>query len=351
MNLLKRKKKINPEQYEYVGEIKNQTVEIQSFFYTTTLLEENPDFQLKDFINFPKAQHTSWVNFHGVHEHEKILPLAKQLQLHHLSIQDIFDVKQRPKFQIFPDYILLNINSIFKEDDALELYSEQISFVLGKAWLASFQEKKNDHFTHLRERIRQDKGIVRERSADYLLYLLLEAILDEYSILIETLFDEINKFQSYNINSSLNHTVFQQIAILKKNNLVLKKSIVPIMEFCEEIEFTTHISIEDSSIKYFKDLKDYCNHLIEDTEEIKSGLESNINLFFSAQNNQMNQIIKILTIVSTIFIPLTFIAGIYGMNFEFMPELAWPYSYLVIWIVFIGVFVGMLVYFKNKKWF
>lgn len=348
---LRSKKKVNPEHYVYSGEQTKQTSEVQVFFYNETQLSEDPVFNSSVFKNFPKKGQTSWINFHGVHEQKKVISIAKQLQLHHLSIQDIFDVKQRPKFQVFPHYYLLNINSIFKSENQNELYSEQISFVLGNMWLASFQEKKNDHFSHLRERIRQGKGIVRERGADYLLYLLLEAILDEYSLLLESLFEEIDQFQSFKINSSFTSSTLRDIAVLKKNNLILKKSIVPIMEFCEEIESKSNHLIEDSSLKYFKDLKDYCKHLIEDTEEIKVGLESNINLFFSAQNSQMNQIIKILTIVSTIFIPLTFIAGIYGMNFEFMPELGWKYSYLAIWIVFVVLCLAMLAYFKNKKWF
>lgn len=346
----KKKPKIDPTEYDEVLDPSLPPTEAQVFFYNKTEFKEDPKFDLAKIESFPKNQFNSWLNVHGIHETNKIVKIANQLQLHHLSIQDIFDIQQRPKFQEFENYFYFNIKSKFIEENA-DLTTEQISFVLGKDFLVSFQEKKRDHFQHLRERIRQDKGIVRERGIDYLLFLMLEAILTEYDYLIDKILIEVENFQLMDVNQDPSPHLLKDIEYQKKKIQVIRKAIFPIKEFCTHVESFENPFIEETNLKYFKDVKEYCRNLLDDTDEAKVTLEANINLFFSIQSHRMNQVMKILTIVSTIFIPLTFIAGVYGMNFVHMPELEWKHSYLVIWILFIALFIGMMIFFKRKKWF
>lgn len=323
---------------------------IQTFYYNIENATENKEFSIANIKEFPKKDSKSWLNLHGIHEEDIVLAVARQLKIHHLSIQDIFDIQQRPKFHLFDTYFFVNIKSKFIEEDE-DLNAEQISFVLGKDFLVSFQQKKRDHFQHIRERIHLNKGIVRERGCDYLLFLMLEAILNEYDLMIDHLLQEVEDFQLMDVNQDPSPNLLKEIEYQKKKVQIIRKAIFPIKEFCTHVESHENPFIEETNLKYFKDLKEFCRNLLDDTDEAKVTLEANINLFFSIQSHRMNQVMKILTIVSTIFIPLTFLAGVYGMNFTHMPELDWPYSYGLIWVVFLVMFVGMMIYFKRKKWF
>lgn len=343
-------KVVDPSHYPVELPFPLDPIAIQAFYYQENFVEELKDIGLEEIASFPKEDCISWLNLHGIHEQATILSVAKQLHLHHLSIQDIFDIQQRPKFHVFDNYFFVNIKSKFIEEEE-ELRTEQISFVLGASYLVSFQEKKRDHFQHIRERIHQNKGVVRERGSDYLLFLMLEAILNEYDQLIDELLQEVEDFQLMDVNQDPSPQLLKKIEYQKKKVQLIRKAIFPIKEFCTYVESHENPFIEETNLKYFKDLKEFCRNLLDDTDEAKVTLEANINLFFSIQSHRMNQVMKILTVVSTIFIPLTFLAGVYGMNFVHMPELQWKYSYALIWVVFLALFTAMMVYFKRKKWF
>ena len=231
------------------------------------------------------------------------------------------------------------------------MLTEQISFVFGAKLLISFQERKADFFEHLRYRLREDKGILRESGADYLLYAMLETILDNYFKTLSKLDDEIENFNFTDTKKELSPDALAIIESHKKFTHFIKKSILPIKEFTLIIERGDCQFIDQRHLKYFMEIKDLCLTLLDSCDLILSSLESNTNLFFSVQGHRMNQVMKTLTIVATIFIPLTFIAGIYGMNFANMPELEWRYGYFSIWAVFALVFLGMLWFFRRKRWF
>jgi magnesium transporter len=217
--------------------------------------------------------------------------------------------------------------------------------------LISFQERKADFFEHIRVRLRENKGILRERAVDYLLYTMLESILDNYFRALTKLDEEIEKFDFMNTKKEPSPNALEVIENDKKLVTFIKKSILPIKEFTQMVERGECQFIEKKHIKYFSEIKDMCLTLIDNCDIILSSLESETNLFFSVQGHRMNQVVKTLTIVSTIFIPLTFIAGIYGMNFLYMPELKWKYGYLGIWLVIICISFGMIIFFRRKKWF
>jgi magnesium transporter len=231
------------------------------------------------------------------------------------------------------------------------MFTEQLSFIIGKNYLVSFQEKKADHFEHLRVRLRENKGILRERGPDYLLYTLIESILDNYFKTLEQLDGEVENMNFLNAKTEPSPKILEIIENNKRFVHYMKKSILPIKEFIAIIEREDNQIIESRHLKYFYEIKDLCLTLLDTCDSILSSLESSTNLFFYIQGHRMNQVMKTLTIMATIFIPLTFIAGIYGMNFINMPELQWKYGYAAVWLLILIVVIGMVSCFRKKKWF
>jgi magnesium transporter len=343
------RKKDDPDKYIFTGYQKTDETDIQLFQYNKDEYTESKSILPESVKTFEKNGDNYWLNINGLNETEIIASICQKQGIHGLVIQDILDVNQRPKFQEYDNYSFLTLKSIIHSGD--QLISEQISFVFSANYLISFQERKSDFFEHLITRIRENKGIVRERGADYLLYAMLESILDNYFMTLKKLDDEIEMFKFTDAKKELSPNTLEIIEYYKKIVHFVKKSIFPIKEFTLILERGECQFIEQRHKKYFYEIKDLCLTLIDSADMILSSLESSTNLFFSMQGHRMNQVIKTLTIVATIFIPMTFVAGIYGMNFRNMPELAWKYGYIGIWIMFILIFGGMVMYFKKKKWF
>lgn len=296
-----------------------------------------------------KNKKNYWLNIHGLNNPENIASICEQQGIHNLVIQDILDVNQRPKFQEFEHFSFLTLKSIVPSEK--NIITEQISFVFGTNFLLSFQERKADFFEHLRYRLRESKGKLRERGADYLLYAMLESTLDNYFKTINKLDEEVEKLNFSDTTKEPSPNALAIIEGHKKFIHYIKKSILPIKEFTQIVERGDCNYIEERHVKYFLEIKDLCLTLIDSCDMILASLESATNLFFSVQGHRMNQVMKTLTIVATIFMPLTFIAGIYGMNFVHMPELEWKYGYYGIWGIMIVLFCAMVLYFRAKKWF
>jgi magnesium transporter len=344
------RKKVNPSILTYTGLRHLDEISIQLFVYKDTECFEKPLNSFDEFQDVKYKNYFKWLNVHGIHDVEKIKTICTRLKIHDLLIQDILDVNQRPKFQEIEDYWFFTLKSIVPSDDST-IEQEQLSFILGKEYLISFQEKKADYFDHIRERLRKNVGIVRMRGTDYLLFLLIEAILDNYFKSIDKIEHEIEKNIVIDIDQDPSPILIRISEKYKRHVHQIKKTIVPIKEFVAKIEREKFVLVDEKNIKYFYELKDLCLSLIDACEQIEVKLESSSNLFFSVQGHRMNQVMKTLTVVATIFIPLTFIAGIYGMNFSNMPELNWRWGYLGIWLVMLVILVSMIIYFKNKKWY
>lgn len=348
-NLLNRKK-VNPSTPTFTGVKRVKELSFQLFIYDKTKCIENSDFIISKFTKFSPNKAFNWLNVHGIHDVEKIKTLCSKLNIHDLAIQDLMDVNQRTKFQEFDDYCFFTLKSIIPSVDST-LEEDQLSFILGKNYLVSFQEHKADYFDHIRERLRNDIGIVRKHGSDYLLYLLLESILDNYFKTIDELEDKVSESCTIDISKDPSPKLINSIELFKRQLHKIKKTILPIKDIVTKIEREELNLINKRHMKYFYELKDLCLSLIDEIEQIEVKLESSTNLFFSVQGHRMNQVMKTLTVVATIFIPLTFIAGVYGMNFSNMPELKWKWGYFSIWVIMIAMFVGMLIYFKRKKWY
>lgn len=351
-SLLNRKKK-DPTKFSYTGSSVEQEkgvgLDIQLFQYNGQELSEVLNILPNDLKPFESENHVYWLNIYGLYDPEVIVQICKKYGVHDLVIQDILDVNQRPKFQEFDKFSFLTIKSIVPQSE--EVATEQISFVYGSNFLISFQEQKADHFEHIRDRLREGIGLLRERSSDYLLYSLLEAILDNYFKVTDQIDKEVEEFSFAGAEKNVPTTVLEIIENQKKMVHFIKKSILPIRDFALAVELDKKKYMQERHLKYFFEIKDMCLNLLDTCEFILNSLASNSNLFFSMQGHRMNEVMKTLTIVSTIFIPLTFIAGVYGMNFHYMPELSWKYGYFGVSILMLIIVVTMIVYFKKKKWF
>jgi magnesium transporter len=343
------RKKSDPEKFIYTGNATSEEIDVQLFKYKKEECIELKSLSLENVEEFEQNDYIYWLNIYGLHEPETIAIICNKMNIHSLVIQDILDVNQRPKFQEFENFSFLTLKSVVPSDT--EMLTEQISFTFGKKFLISFQERKADFFEHIRHRLREDKGLTRERGADFLLYAMLESILDNYFKTLNHLDEEIDGMNFTDTRKEPSPNSLEIIENHKKFVHFVKKSILPIKEFALLIERGDCKYIEAKHIKYFLEIKDLCLTLLDSCDMILSALESSTNLFFSVQGYRMNQVMKTLTIVATIFIPLTFIAGVYGMNFTNMPELGWKYGYLFVWSIIVIVFLCMVLYFRNKKWF
>lgn len=338
-----------PGQFVFTGEVSARRMDIQLFKYNKDECIESKSVPAESIDKFEKDAYRYWLNIYGLNETEIIAFICEKQGIHNLVIQDILDVHQRPKYQEYEDFSFLTLKSIVPSEN--EMITEQISFVFGSNFLISFQERESDFFEHLRFRLRENKGILRERGADYLLYAMLESTLDNYFKTLSKLDEEIEKFNFTDPKKEPSPNALAIIEHHKKFVHFIKKSILPIKEFVLITERGECQYVERRHLKYFLEIKDLCLTLLDSSDMILSSLESSINLLFSVQGYRMNQVMKTLTIVATIFIPLTFIVGVYGMNFANMPELRWRYGYLGIWMVMIFILFGMVLYFRKKRWF
>jgi len=345
--LLDRKKR-NPERFIYTGKEYESDTEIQLFKYNSGECQETVNLLPSQTGDFEDTTFQYWLNIYGLHDTDTIASICKRLKIHNLVTQDILDINQRPKFQEFDNFYFFTIKSVLPS--TTEVLTEQISFVLGKNFLVSFQERKADYFDHLRYRLREKQGIIRERGTDYLLFTMLESILDNYFKTLQQLEMDMAGLNTLDTTSEFSPDILARIEQNKKHAYKIKKAIQPIKDFTLVLEREENQYIEKRHLKYFYEIKDLCLTLLDNCDTIETTLESSTNLFFSIQGHRMNQDMKTLTTVATIFIPLTFIAGIYGMNFINMPELNWEYGYLAVWILIIVVFLGMLLYLRRKNW-
>lgn len=348
-NKLLNRKKTDPSHYTYTGLAEEVKTDIQLFKYSHSDFHEYKSLPVNNIGKFTDKESVYWLNIHGLNDAELIADICQQFGIHSLIIQDILDVNQRSKFQEFDNFSYLTIKSVVHSEQ--EIKTEHISFVLGQNFLISFQEWKGDYFEHLRYRLREKKGIIRERSSDYLLYGLLEAILDNYFKTLDQIDTDVEKLNLLDQNKEPSPNLLMTIEKHKKMVHFINKSILPLKEFSLIIERKENKYIKPEHIKYFLEIKDLCLTLLDSCEIIQSSLESSTHLFFSIQGYRMNMIMKMLTIVATIFIPLTFITSIYGMNFKIMPELNWQYGYFALLGILLVVFLVMITYLRRKKWF
>ena len=350
----KKGRKVHPSILEYTGNHKDTPTEIQLFVYNADDVTEIQQLHVDEIQDTIDTSKVNWLNIHGLNEPEIIAEIGEKFEADNFIIGDILNTTKQTKLEEYHNILFFNVKSLLPIENSDNIKYEQISFILRDNVLLSFQEKRSDFFTHIRERIRTNSGVVRTKRADFLLYLLLDAIIENFYITIESEEDRVDEI----INLSKSSTKPEVLELIEKhrdNFNFLKRSIIPLRDSLYSIKSMkdddVFNDIQAENYSFFSRLHQKCLELLEQIESDLITLESASNYFFSAQNHKMNEVMKSLTVVSMFFLPLTFIVGVYGMNFKYFPELEWENGYFIIWGVMIVVVLFMFVYFKMKKWF
>ncbi len=324
-----------------------EDVEIDLIDYTEKEFHEERVEKIENCLPFKDKNSVTWININGIHDVELIEKIGELFGLHLLTVKDIANTSQRPKIEEFDDYIYLVLKMLYLKKG--KLVAEQVSLVLGQNFVISFQERKGDVFNHVREDIKASKGRMKTAGSDYLMYSLVNAVVDNYFIILENFGDRIENLQEKLVkNPSPN--ILQTIHEIKREVMFLRRSIWPLREVVNEAGRDGMPLITKTLVPYLRDLYDHTIQTIDIAESFRDSLSDMLDIYLSSVNNKTNEIMKVLTMFSTIFIPLTFVTGIYGMNFKNMPVLGWKWGYPAAWMVMGGVTLFMLIYFKRKKW-
>jgi magnesium transporter len=304
----------------------------------------NPDELLKEL----KPDRVNWINLDGLNNQDIIEKLQAHFKLHYLLIEDVLG-DQRPKSEEYDDYFFFTMKMLYRIDET-DIDYEQVSFVLGKDYLISFQEKEGDFFDGFRDRIKQDLGKVRKKQADYLMYRLIDIIIENYYTVLDKIGDIVEEIEE-NVYENPTNKTFNRIQKLKKELIYLRKAVYPLRDALGKIIKGESEFVQEENLRYYADVYDHVVHLIDSLDTYKDLTSSLLDIHINAMNTRMNEVMKVLTVISTIFMPLTFIVGIYGMNFDNMPELHWEWGYFGVLGVMLVIVMVMLYYFKKKKWF
>jgi magnesium transporter len=343
------KRGLPPGSIVHVGDKKSEKVKISIMDYSIGKFDEKEVKKVEDCFQFKRRPSVTWINVDGLHDVEAITKLGECFEIHPLVLEDIVNTDQRPKMEDFEKYIFFVMKMLYIDDKTHEIQSEQISLILGQNYVISFQEKVGDVFNAVRERIRKGKGRIRKMGRDYLAYSLIDAIIDNYFIILERIGEKVENIEQ-DVVSNPKPDILQLIYNLKREMIYLRKSVWPLREVINGLLREESKLIKKGTHVYLRDLYDHTIQVIDTIETFRDMISGMLDIYMSSVSNKMNEVMKVLTIFAAIFIPLTFIAGIYGMNFQNMPELSIPWAYPAVWLVIIIVSISLLGYFKHKKW-
>ncbi|WP_339611543.1 magnesium/cobalt transporter CorA [uncultured Planktosalinus sp.] len=345
----KAKQGLAPGSLIFTGVQKMEEVEYTVMEYDEhQVIEHNPKSIVEINSLIDTSSKTLWINIDGIHDESVIETLGSKLNVHKLSLEDILSVGQRPKIDEFEDYLHIIVKMVML-DQQDEIEDEQLSFILHKNILISFQEKSGDVFHGVRKRIIEGKGFIRKRGSDYLLYALIDSVVDHYFLILEAVGEKIETLET-ELLLNPEESVLAKLHHLRRETLELRRSVYPLREVISRFEKIDESFLNPDVRVFIRDLYDHTIQVIETIEVLRESASGLLDLYMNSVSNKMNEIMKVLTIMASIFIPLTFIAGVYGMNFDNMPELHYKYGYHIIWAVMVLVFLGLLIYFKRKKW-
>jgi magnesium transporter len=344
-----RKAGLPPGSLIHIGEKKAERTKITIIDYDEKAFEEKEAKSIEECCALKQTPTISWINIDGVHDSRLISDLGSRFGVHPLILEDIMNTGQRPKMEDMGEYIYIVVRMLDLTDKDQAVHTEQVSLVLGPNFVMSFQESEGDVFEAVRERIRSGKGRVRKQGADYLAYALIDAIVDNYFIVLEKLGEKIEDIEEELVRDPDRDTI-HRIHALKREMIYLRKSVWPLREVISGLERAGSDLIKDSTRIFFRDVYDHTIQVIDTVETYRDMLSGMLDLYLSSVSNRMNEVMKVLTIIATIFIPLTFLAGIYGMNFKFMPELEWHWGYFLVLAVMLALGVLMVIFFKRKRW-
>ena len=334
----------------HVGEKKTDSVSISCISYNEDGYSEQKDIKAEDLSNIIKPDCVNWINVDGLHDVSVVNTIGSLYDIHPLVLEDVVNTGQRPKFEDYEKYLFVVARMLSYDDEDCSIRSEQLSIILLDNVVITFQELPGDVFDPIRTRIRNSKGRIRKLKADYMAYCLLDAIVDSYYSILETEAELIEILEDQ-IFGNPQPDVVQQIHKIKGDLHVLRKANWASREMLGALSKGETNFFGETTLPYMLDVFDHANGVMDSVDTFREMLSSMLDLYLSSVSHKMNSVMKVLTIIATIFIPLTFIAGIYGMNFENMPELAWKWSYPAVWGIMLAMTFLMLYLFKRNKWF
>ena len=333
----------------HIGEKRTEEVRITLMDYDEHHVEEKSDPSVDQCRPFKAGLTVTWVNVTGIHDIAVIEAFGKAFDIHPLVLEDVVHTGQRPKMEDMGEYLYIVLKMLSHADGQHIFEAEQLSLIVGSNFVISFQEREGDVFQSIRDRIHKGKGRIRKSGSDYLAYALMDAIVDNYFIILENMGEKIEILQE-SVLSDPDPSNLRVIQDARREMAFLRRSIWPLREAVSGLQRTESPLIEEAVAPYLRDVYDHTIQVIETIEALRDAVSSTLDIYLSSLSNKMNEVMKVLTIIATIFIPLTFIAGVYGMNFKFMPELEWHWGYPVVGLVMLILGVLMLLGFKRKKW-
>lgn len=347
----KRSKKsgLPPGTLVHIGDKKMEKTRITLIDYDESQFQEKEVKMVEECFPFKDKPTITWINIDGIHQIEVIEKIGQHFGVHPLILEDILNTDQRPKMEDFDSYIYVALKLLKYIEKSDEIISEQVSLIMGANFVISFMESETNIFNPVRERIRTGKGHIRKMGSDYLAYSLADAIVDNYFVIMEKIGEKIEVMEEELVTNPTRETL-KSFHNLQRELIFLRKSVWPLREVVNNLQRGESSLIHKSTRIYLRDIYDHTIEVIDIIEGLRDTVSRMLDIYLSSISNKLNEIMKVLTIIATIFIPLTFIAGVYGMNFEYMPELKWQWGYPVIWIVMAAIGILMLNYFRTKKW-
>ena len=344
-----RKSGLPPGTLMHIGEKKTEAPSIRLMDYDEARFEEREVKKIEECFLFKEKPTVTWMNVDGLHQVEILEKLGECYGLHPLVLEDILNTDQRPKMEDHGEYIYIVLRDLDYSDKSSGIEIDQISLIVGSNFVFSFQEREGDTFDPIRDRIRNNKGRIRKMGADYLAYALLDSIVDNYFIILEKLGEKIEWLEEKLVTTPTQETL-QTIHHLKREMLFLRKGVWPLREVINGFARGESSLVTEPTRVYLRDVYDHTIQTIDTIETYRDMVSGMLDIYLSSVSNRLNSVMKVLTIIATIFMPLTFLAGVYGMNFKFMPELEWRWSYPLVWLIMAGIGISMLIYFRKKKW-
>ncbi|MEN8207948.1 MAG: magnesium/cobalt transporter CorA [Candidatus Fermentibacteria bacterium] len=333
----------------FIGRRIMQEVKLSYIRYNENLYEEKENTPPEECAALCDSSDVVWINVEGIHDTETIEKIGELFKLHPLTTEDIVNTMQRPKFEDFNTYLFIVLKMLNYSTINTVMKPEQVSVILGKNFVITFQERPGDVFDSVRERIRESRGRIRKTGADYLAYALIDAVVDSYFLILETIGDQIEQVEDGVILNQEPDTI-SKIHKFKRAMLFMRRTVWPLREEVSLLGKSGSDLVSEPTALFFRNLYDHTIQVIDTVETYRDLISGMHDTYLSSVNNRMNEVMKILTILATIFIPLTFITGLYGMNFRYMPELFWKWGYFAALGLMLVIAAAMLVNFRRKKW-
>lgn len=333
----------------FIGQKKMEKSRFRLMTYNEREIDEYETASVQSLLSNLKTDRVNWINIDGIHDHEVIQEIGNYFKLSSLVLEDIVNTDQRPKVIEEADYLVVFIKQLSYNEEEQSINADQVTLVLGENYVISFQEKVGEYFNPIRERIRQNIGKVRLNKSDYLFYRIIDTIADLYMICISHIAEMVEANEE-NILANNHRDIIEEIYWHKTEISYIRKAVRPAKEVSKKLKNTETELIQASTWPYFNDLDDLLTHALESVELYYTMISDQLNIYNTNLSNRSNDVMKVLTIFAAIFIPLTFIAGVYGTNFDNVPELHFKYSYFIMLAVMFVVAIVMLLYFRRKKW-